>query len=505
MRWAPAAWSGLIALGVYALTLLRGVGSFDVAEMQTVPRVLGVAHPTGYPLWTLVGFLWSLLPLGSVAFRMNLFSAVLFAGAVGLVTRLAMKLGVRSILAVCSGLVFAFAGGTWRNAVHAEVQSLHLFLLALLLVTWVDAEQTETRTGTLVMVMCLIVGLGLSHHGTMLLTGIPLLAWFAARHLAAIRNPRIIAFSFAALGLPAMLYFYLPIAKALGAPVVNADTSQGGWLAVISGDGLRATLGTGDSISIWWNGLGDAVSLAGRWVGFPVLLLAVGGTIALAERAPGILVGFLMVIIAATYAHSNAPGSADRYLVAALPVVAALAGVFAEQSTRWVAGRAPRGLRPYATVAMVCAFTLIPADALKSGYRRYDQSRNHQDEINARTILSALPPRAVIWAYWDVRTSLQYEHFVEGVRPDVTIFDHRSSQGVGSPFAATYDAVAEAVERDPRLTGRPVCYIPYPYQAVVSAPGYTLRPLVRVGRPWGLNRLEPGWLYEVKRLSTSAG
>ena len=54
-----------------------GVLGGDPGELQFVPYILGLAHPTGTPLYVLVGKLWSLLPVGpTVAWRMNLLAAV---------------------------------------------------------------------------------------------------------------------------------------------------------------------------------------------------------------------------------------------------------------------------------------------------------------------------------------------------------------------------------------------------------------------------------------------
>ncbi|MDB5097952.1 MAG: rane protein of unknown function, partial [Cyanobacteria bacterium RYN_339] len=61
----------LAALVVYVRTLLPGVGQWDTAEFQTVPYVLGTMHATGYPLYTLLGKLFTFVPLGSVAYRLN--------------------------------------------------------------------------------------------------------------------------------------------------------------------------------------------------------------------------------------------------------------------------------------------------------------------------------------------------------------------------------------------------------------------------------------------------
>ena len=60
---------------------MPGVAFADWGEMQVVPHVLGVAHPTGYPSYILLAWLAQLAPLGSVAFRANLLSAILVAAA----------------------------------------------------------------------------------------------------------------------------------------------------------------------------------------------------------------------------------------------------------------------------------------------------------------------------------------------------------------------------------------------------------------------------------------
>src|SRR5581483_9942539 len=81
---AWAAFLGLLAFGLYAATLAPDVLEGDSGEFQYVTYTLGVPHATGYPLYALTGWLWShLLPLGSVAWRVNLYSAAAGAAAVG--------------------------------------------------------------------------------------------------------------------------------------------------------------------------------------------------------------------------------------------------------------------------------------------------------------------------------------------------------------------------------------------------------------------------------------
>src|SRR4030042_7191791 len=76
----------LLGLGggaLYTATCAPSVLFGDGGEFQFVPYILGIAHPTGYPPYLLLGWLWShLLPMGDVAYRMNLFSVLWAALAV---------------------------------------------------------------------------------------------------------------------------------------------------------------------------------------------------------------------------------------------------------------------------------------------------------------------------------------------------------------------------------------------------------------------------------------
>ena len=84
-------------LGLYLLTLGTHVGRADTFEFQVVAPQLGIAHPTGYPLFVLIGKIFSLLPLGSMAFRVNLASAIFATAAVMVIYRVIVQPHVRSI------------------------------------------------------------------------------------------------------------------------------------------------------------------------------------------------------------------------------------------------------------------------------------------------------------------------------------------------------------------------------------------------------------------------
>ena len=69
---------GALSFIVYFMTMAPGLQFIDSGELSTVAALLGIAHPTGYPLFTLIGWLFAHLPVGgTVIFRLNMMAAAL--------------------------------------------------------------------------------------------------------------------------------------------------------------------------------------------------------------------------------------------------------------------------------------------------------------------------------------------------------------------------------------------------------------------------------------------
>ena len=126
---------GIVALGLYVPTLLQDVGTWDTAEFQAIGPVLGIAHPTGYPTYTLTAWLASVVlqPFGNEAYRADLLSALLMAGAAALLAVRVVLATRRLPLGVVAGLAFAVTPVAWRVATRADAHALHVFLAALIL------------------------------------------------------------------------------------------------------------------------------------------------------------------------------------------------------------------------------------------------------------------------------------------------------------------------------------------------------------------------------------
>jgi hypothetical protein len=121
----------LLPLVLYLITLAPTVGEHDTFEFQVLSYELGIAHPTGYPLYILLGKLFTLLPLGNVAYRVNLSSAILAATTVVVLYMTINHLTQRRVASALGALTFAFSYSFWSQAVAAEVYALNALFVAL--------------------------------------------------------------------------------------------------------------------------------------------------------------------------------------------------------------------------------------------------------------------------------------------------------------------------------------------------------------------------------------
>jgi len=77
-RWhkIAAAFAFLVPLLVYLRTLTPTVPFWDSGEFIATSFILGLPHPPGNPVYTMLGRVMSLIPIGSVAWKVNFMSAL---------------------------------------------------------------------------------------------------------------------------------------------------------------------------------------------------------------------------------------------------------------------------------------------------------------------------------------------------------------------------------------------------------------------------------------------
>ncbi len=230
--WALAL--GAAALVLYLATLAPTVTTVfdDSLEFQVVLPSLGIAHPTGYPLYTLLGWLFSRLPVGDLAYRVNLLSALAGAAAVAALFLTGRRLGSGRLPAALMAGVFALSTTWWSQATIAEVYTLHGLAVALIL--YLTLSDRGTRTPWL----ALVFGLALAHHRTTLLLAPGVLVYLLWTDPGVLRRPADLAKLALAFLLPLALYLYLPLRGQSVASLDGAviDSWDNFWRHVLASD-----------------------------------------------------------------------------------------------------------------------------------------------------------------------------------------------------------------------------------------------------------------------------
>jgi hypothetical protein len=147
-----AAWAiafAVAALALYVTTAAPSVATVfdDSLEFQVVLPTLGIAHPSGYPLYTLLGFLVSrLAPWRDPAGGANLFSALAAAAAVGMFFLVARHVAGSRAAAAIATIALMLSPVWWAQATIAEVYALHGLLVALFLFFLLRWEEAAPRS-----------------------------------------------------------------------------------------------------------------------------------------------------------------------------------------------------------------------------------------------------------------------------------------------------------------------------------------------------------------------
>ena len=141
---------GLAGFILYAATAAPSVATLfdDSLEFQVVLPTLGIAHPSGYPLYTLLGKLFTLLlPIYDPAGRANLLSALCAGAALSVLYLLAQKVAGNRAAAATATALFALSPAWWSQATIAEVyalQGLFVVIFLYLLLRWEEVRSQET-------------------------------------------------------------------------------------------------------------------------------------------------------------------------------------------------------------------------------------------------------------------------------------------------------------------------------------------------------------------------
>lgn len=226
------------SFSIYLFTAFPSIYWRDASEFQAIGYLLDIAHPAGSPLYTLIAKWMTFLPLGSIAFKMTLVSA-LFGAGLSVVffwtMRSILKLLFTSVSSTCldcialiTTLFLSFSNAVWENANRAEVYTFQnfftaIFILLLLKMPPFVSSKTGISSPHAEKMMCslsFLLGLSLGAHAILMLY-LPCLLFWAYYHWLKPKQTWIsrtlfkrlsVMFFFFLIGLS--VYLYLPIRSA---------------------------------------------------------------------------------------------------------------------------------------------------------------------------------------------------------------------------------------------------------------------------------------------------
>ena len=417
----------VVPLVVLLASVRTSVGFWDTGDLQTVAWIAGIPYPTGFPGYVVVGWLWThVLPVGSVAARLNALSAVAIAAAAATLAAAAQTLGVRPLLAIVAAWTFAFAHSVWYRAAYADVHPLGFavaFAAVALAVRW-----AVLRDGRALALAVPLGGVALAIDNTTLL----ILAGGVVVALARPLPPRLVARSAAIAALIVVVaYAYLPLRSAYVTahrldPTLALGIAPGrpfwddhhpatreGFMSLVAG----SEWGPHETLLRLFTPTTVRAALE-RYGGFllddetqVLLFVALLGLGFIAAQSPLIALGLVLAATVPALFGASYQAEADpsRYVFTLYAVLALGAAVGAERSVR-AFGRERPGVALSVVAALLAA--LVVRDVVP-GTDLFAQRNEAAASRLGERVAASTRDGAVVVAPWDWATPLAYKAYVE--------------------------------------------------------------------------------------------
>jgi len=203
---AIAAFFAMAIFSLYCFSIAPVVQGFDSAELTVGAYTLGFIHPPGYPLYLLLGYGFSHLPVGSVGLNLNFMSAILGGLSVFVLVEFLYYQTKNYSVSIISALLFAVNPYFWSQSVRAEVYTLHILLVTSVLFSWLYG--TEKNNHKIITLGFILLGLSAANHTT------TFLLWLSYFVFVLKRKPLLwlgVKASFLSLVIMLLFYTYFPI------------------------------------------------------------------------------------------------------------------------------------------------------------------------------------------------------------------------------------------------------------------------------------------------------
>lgn len=447
--------TGIFIFIVYLLTIAPSVIQIDSGELAAVQTTLGIAHPTGYPLYTMLGYLFSLLPLPfTKIFQLNLLAAIYCSSAV-YVFAFTIKYTLdnwssftnqvkpeaekskkkkkekiagekvesfselsKIISAIFGSLVLAFSRTFWFQSTSVEVYSLHVLLISIIILFLIKAfiisgKENETKIW---FYFAVVLALGFTNHMTtlLILPGVAYL-YFLKYKLSKASVKRVLLMIGIFIPVLVVIYTYLPI-SASQKPILN-------WGNPIDIERILRHV-SGKQYQVWLFSSTEAAekqlvyffeSLPGEF-SFVLILSVIGMIVSLFKARR--LFFFLLITFLSTvlYSINYDINDIDAYFLLAYFVLAFFAALCAFNILN------QKNISQKISSLILTVFLII---LFYLNFGKVNQSEVYTFEDYTKELIGSVPENSIILSYqWDYWLSASYYYqFVENYRRDVTIID----------------------------------------------------------------------------------
>ena len=413
-------------LGVYLASLRGDVSFWDTADLQTVPYILGIPYPTGFPGYVLAGWIWShAFVLGNIAWRLNVLGAVACAGTAAALCALLITFGAATAIGLAAAMAYALAEIPWKHATYVDVHPLAFCAVAWSAVYAVRWARSTVWFDAVACVVAMVAALACDNTTALAVPGIVLMA--VGRRPPLLRTLALVGGGIAAL---AAIYAYLPLrSAAVSAARIDPTLALGiapgrpfwddghpanwaGFVRVVSGSDFsphEALAGMMSSQAIR-HVTDDFLPLVVHDLGGFMPWLALFGAVMLWWRLPLVLAGVLLMgllplLFASAYVVES---EATRYYLPAYFAIA-LTGGYAIA----VFDASMHGVQRYAMlVTAALAWAALVAGDFTTSTALFDQ----RTETGARgwihRIATSTPAHSIVVVPWNYATPLAYGTYV---------------------------------------------------------------------------------------------
>ena len=457
--------TGIFVFIIYLTTLAPSVVEIDSGELSTVQATLGIAHPTGYPLFTILGHIFYIIPLPfSKIYQLNLLTAIWCSLAIMVfvsVSKLVLdntkifvpvkfysrnkpqtkgkkiteavkpgknKLEIPEIKkylgAVFGGLILAFDKTFWMQGTSVEVYSLQLLLFSLIIFFLVKAYIFQDVQGKIKffnpwMTFAFFLALGFTNHMTTLYI-IPGAAYLFFDKYGFNKNSLRRIFNMFAIFIPVLilLYAYLPL-RAMQNPILdwgNPDNYTR-FMRHIGGDQYHVWLFSSTAAAV--KQLSYFISnLPGEFL-TSLFISIIGLLYAYKVAKKFFIFALITFLFSLLYSINYDIHDIDSYFLLTYVSISFFAVFGAVQLLSML----KHSRHPYATPAILISIFILVQ--IYFNYAEDNQSDVFTFEDYTKTVLHYCSKNSILFSYeWDYLVSPSlYFQYVENYRPDVTVVD----------------------------------------------------------------------------------